>query len=64
VVWVMAGFVEERAADVDVRKPEELVWPWAIQAQVQVPIDRQSYPVAHGHAADVLVQADGGADVV
>jgi hypothetical protein len=44
-VWVWAadtldGFAEERA--VDVRKPEEVVWPCAMQAHVQVPIERQS----------------------
>lgn len=42
-VWAtdtLDGFDEERA--VDVRKPEELVWPCAMQAQVQVPIERQS----------------------
>jgi hypothetical protein len=41
VVWATDTLAEERA-DVDVRKPEELVCPWAMQAQVQVPIDRQS----------------------
>jgi hypothetical protein len=31
-----------REVDVVVRNPEDDVWPWAMQAQVQVPIERQS----------------------